>query len=120
MTSIHAGSNLTNEVVTIPMERRHRRAAPSGEQTLTAIDTLIGIWRGHGDVILRLTASTVRADSLVFASASEFNTGFDRRFIGAARVQVLNVAPQDGMVLVWLSVQWSSDLNIAISLVVDP
>jgi hypothetical protein len=62
-------------------------------------------------------------NSAVFASVCELGAapghGFEFPFIGAAYMQVMNVAPRDdGIVSVWIHVNWLSPLHIRLNLLV--
>jgi hypothetical protein len=75
---------------------------------------------GHGviDVVLHPSSATITRTSLVLASATElsFDASGERPFIGAASVEVLNIAPQDnGTALCRVNILWDHDLNVRIT-----
>jgi hypothetical protein len=71
---------------------------------------------GHGEILIHANfgVGNVCHDSGVFASICEVsNPGEpnDIPFIGAAKMTINNIAPRDdGIVDVWVTVNWNSDL----------
>lgn len=75
----------------------------------------------HGQWKLTLNWGAVTRNSRVFVSASEFGGGAQVPFVGGARYTVHNVAPFDGGVVVWINIEWGSDIRVQLSyLVVNP
>jgi hypothetical protein len=75
----------------------------------------------HGQWKLTLNWGAVNHNSRVFVSTSEFGGGQQVPFVGAARYTVHNVAPFDGGVVVWINIEWGSDIRVQLSyLVVNP
>jgi hypothetical protein len=79
--------------------------------------------RGHGNFIQPVNIAGVNRHSAVFATICELSQPpgepLDFPFIGGASMAIMNIAPQDnGTVLLWVSVNWDSDLNIRIQLLV--
>lgn len=78
-------------------------------------------WRGHGSVRLNCQNGRIGSNSRVFVSISEYNTEpTTTRFIGAASMSVMNVAPYNGGVWLWINVNYSSALNVRMDVLVDP
>ena len=78
---------------------------------------------GQGTFKVTFSGMPVNRDSVVLASACEliFVDGIDRPRVGAASIQVMNIAPQDnGNVDFILSIGWESDLPCRVCLVVIP
>ena len=84
--------------------------------------TTFGLFSGNGTVeSLRFSNAAINANSRVFVSASEYRTEpATTRFIGSAPIQVLNVAPFNGGVLLWVVIGWSNPINIRFDILVDP
>ena len=81
-----------------------------------------GVTRGHGTFTFDVSGIGVNRTKGVLATVSEVAQGptgqFDRPFRGSATMRVLNVSPQDnGNVLLWVQVNWNSDLNLRLQLV---
>ncbi len=75
----------------------------------------------HGQWKLTLNWGAITHNSRVFVSTSEFGGGAQVPFVGAARYTVHNVAPFDGGVVVWINIEWGSDIRVQLSyLVVNP
>lgn len=75
----------------------------------------------RGQWKLTLNWGAVTRNSRVFVSTSEFGGGAQVPFVGAARYTVHNVAPFDGGVVVWINIEWGSDIRVQLSyLVVNP
>lgn len=64
-----------------------------------------------GTLVYRLNWNIIKKTSHVFVEASE-------GFIGAATYTVHNVSPEDGYVLVRLTVDWSSPIDVYIDYLV--
>lgn len=78
-------------------------------------------WRGNGSHVLNFTHGGINANSRVFVSLSEFNSdAAQNRFVGAARMQVANVAPYNGGFFAWVDVAWDNALNVRFDVLVDP
>ena len=77
---------------------------------------------GHDRVIATLLDSRIRSTSRIFASASEYRAQrlSSPDFIGGARISVANVSPRDGAVDVWVQIDWESDLEVHVSILIDP
>jgi hypothetical protein len=73
---------------------------------------------GHGKMVLNITRPHIHPLSKVFASVSEWDPSTRQPFVGDARMTIHNVSAQEGSVLVWLEVEWPSDLNFIINLLV--
>lgn len=84
--------------------------------------TTFGLFSGNGTVErLRFTNARINANSRVFVSASEYVTDpATTRFIGSAPIQVLNVAPFNGGVLLWVVIDWGNPINVRFDMLVDP
>jgi hypothetical protein len=85
-------------------------------------------WDGHGHgsnpVAFPFGQSLINRHSRVVCSMCEIaqppGEALDYPFIGAASMQILNVAPDDtGTVHVWVSVNWGSDLNWRVFFFID-
>ena len=76
---------------------------------------------GHGRVIATLLDTRIRSESRVFASASEFRATrlVSPGFIGGARIFVANVTPREGAVDIWVQIDWESDLEVHVSILID-
>jgi hypothetical protein len=90
--------------------------------TRYTVDTI----RGHGIIILSVNVGVGRLNrhSGVFATICELSQPsgepLDYPFIGGAGMSVRNIAPLDtGVVQLWVQVDWGSDLNIRIQLLVS-
>lgn len=125
MSSTHAGSALKQEPIELkpvfgpegkpPANHFEPKAFGTGSFSTTYQ------WRGHGTVRLNLLSPWVGAGSRVVASLAEYNTQWNvDRFIGDAPMSVLNVAPYHGGTWIEVSVNWSTALNVSITLFVDP
>jgi kumamolisin len=83
--------------------------------------TNFALYHGNGQVRLTINDANITADSRVFVAASEYSTDARlNRFIGSAQISVSNVAPTNGAVAIWLTVNWSTALNVRIDYFVDP
>ena len=81
-----------------------------------------GVVRGHGTFTFDIRGIGVDRTKGVLATISEVAVGptgaFDLPFRGSATMDVLNISPQDnGNVLLWVQVNWPSDLNLRLQLV---
>lgn len=78
-------------------------------------------WRGNGGVKLNCGNGSINSNSRVVAAISEYNTDpTQNRFIGSASMQIYNVAPYNGGVVIWLYVNWNNPLNVRVNLLIDP
>jgi kumamolisin len=113
------GSHSPAQVVVLQGEARKSGA---GAPRLSAASyTGFALWHGNGQVLLRINDPSITADSRVLASVSEYATDARvDRFIGGAQMTVSNIAPTNGAVVIWLSVNWSTALNVRIDYFVDP
>jgi hypothetical protein len=82
--------------------------------------------QGNGDFALRINLgqANVSRGSGVFATICELSQPsgepLDFPFIGAARMAVHNIAPQDdGSVLCWVQIEWGAALNYRVQLLVS-
>jgi hypothetical protein len=82
-----------------------------------AATTCSGVWtfRANGEVNVRCFSPLIRASSRVIVSASEYSSVWTNRFIGLAKVEVHNVAPFDGGMLIKVSIDWGAPIDIALS-----
>ncbi len=78
--------------------------------------------RGNGVWTEVIESNQMRSDSVVMASITELavKEGREVPHLGSARMQILNVTPENGRVLVRAHVDWSSPLLLRISLLWDP
>jgi len=81
----------------------------------------IGVVTGHGTFTFNVRGIGVDRTKGVLATISEVAVGpsgaFDQPFRGDATMDVLNISPQDnGDVLLWVQVNFASDLNLRIQL----
>ena len=81
-----------------------------------------GVVRGHGTFTFDVSGVGVNRTKGVLATISEVAVGpsgqFDLPSRGSATMTVLNISPQDnGSVLLWIQVNWSSDLNLRLQLI---
>ena len=117
---IHAGSNLPQEVVNAKPGEPEKK----GEDKLTLSPGSFSTyftWRGFGTVRLNCGHGSIKANSRVFVSVSEYNTDpTQNRFIGDAYMLVYNVSPYNGGVWVRINVGFSSALNVRLDVLVDP
>ncbi len=115
-TGSAVGSNLPAQVVTVPGQRNGAAAHMSGVSY-----TGFATWNGNGQVKLTINDANITADSRVVAAPCEYATDPRlNRFIGSAQMSIGNVAPTNGSVTVWLTVNWGSPLNVRIDYFVDP
>jgi hypothetical protein len=74
----------------------------------------------NGQWVLNLNWGAVNRESRVFVEIGECAAG-GGKFIGAARYTVYNVAPHDGVVSIWINVEWGSPIRVCADyLVVNP
>lgn len=120
------GSNLaeTQENLPMPVERPEAMADaanPSVFGTGSTAFTTYYTWRANGVFRnVRFAAPRVNPDSRVFLNISEYSTDPTRRFIGAARMAVYNIAPGSGEFFAWVEISWNSPLNVRFDVLVDP
>ena len=77
---------------------------------------------------LTLTWPPIHRDSTVLIAASEYRTlGVQGgtpvidRYLGDAEIRISNIAPEEGVVGFYITVDWSSPLNIAVDfMIIDP
>jgi hypothetical protein len=77
----------------------------------------------HGSWRLWLNWSAITANSRVFVAIGEGAPGGPAggKFIGDARYTLMNVAPQNGRVGIWVNIDWGSDIRLYVDyLVVNP
>ncbi|MEG3849944.1 hypothetical protein QT971_21600 [Microcoleus sp. herbarium19] len=67
-----------------------------------------------GQVILPLNWGLITPNSLVFVAIGEGAAGGPAagKFIGNARYTVHNVAPQNGVVKVWVNIEWANPIRL--------
>jgi hypothetical protein len=100
------------------------------EETVTGVTRFLitedgqpfGVVRGHGTFTFDVRGIRVDRTKGVLATISEVGVGpsgaLDRPFRGSATMDVLNISPQDnGNVLLWVQVNWNTDLNLRLQLV---
>jgi hypothetical protein len=77
---------------------------------------------GRGRLIVTFADQRIRSTSRCFASASEHRPTrlVAPNIIGSARIITANVSPRDGEVDVWVDIDWGTDLEVHVSLLVDP
>lgn len=124
---IEAGSNLPEVAIEGPkLMKGSEKVLGNGqdedaELSATSFTTFY-TWRANGvHRNVRFNHPAVKANSRVFLSISEY--GADpktTRFIGAAKMDVLNVAPFNGGFFAWVEISWGSPLNIRFDVLVDP
>ncbi len=78
--------------------------------------------RGHGLITEIIPSTQVDDNSVVMASITELavKNGREVPHLGAAKMNILNVTPENGRVLVRAHVDWASPLLLRISLMWDP
>jgi hypothetical protein len=70
---------------------------------------------------LTLNWGAINCNSRVFVSAHEFGGGDQCAFVGGARYTVHNVAPGNGFVTVWITIEWDSNIRVRLDyLVINP
>lgn len=77
---------------------------------------------GRGRVIVTFKDGRIRSTSRIFASAGELRATrlVAPNVIGSARILTANVSPREGEVDVWVEIDWGTDLEIHVSIIVDP
>jgi hypothetical protein len=90
--------------------------------TVTETGQPNGVITGHGTFTFDVSGIGVNRTKGVLATISEVGVGpsgqFDQPFRGSATMSVLNISPQDnGNVLLWLEVNWPSDVNVRLQLI---
>lgn len=77
---------------------------------------------GRGRVIVTFKDARIRSTSRVVASAGEHRATrlVQPNIIGSARIMAANVSPREGEVDVWVDIDWGTDLEVHVSIVVDP
>lgn len=77
---------------------------------------------GRGRAIVTFADPRIRSTSRVFASAGEHRPQrlVAPNIIGSARIFSANVSPRDGEVDVWVEIDWGTDLEVHVSILVDP
>lgn len=74
----------------------------------------------NGSLKLTLLDGRITARSRIFVSASELGAN-GSRLVGAAKYTVHNVAPRNGAVTIWLTIEWGSPLRTVVDyLVIQP
>jgi hypothetical protein len=95
----------------------------SGVQPLLPAASFSGFcvfrYNGSGRII-NCTSPSIKANSRVFMSISEYSTLPTTRLIGAARMTIHNISPYNGGVKAWTDVEWPFPLNVRIDVLVDP
>jgi hypothetical protein len=83
--------------------------------------SLVALLSGHGLITFTVSSPIILGSSRIVASAAEYSTDWqvDRK-IGAAQINVLNVAPVNGKVQLLVDVNWGSVLPVCVTLFVDP
>lgn len=75
----------------------------------------------RGSWKLTLNWGSISNQSRVFVSICEFGGGSNQGFVGDAKYTVHNVAPFDGGVTIWITIEWSADIRVrADYLIVNP
>ena len=77
---------------------------------------------GRGRLIVTFADPRIRSTSRVFASAGEHRPTrlVAPNIIGSARIITANVSPRDGQAEVWVDIDWGTDLEVHVSILVDP
>jgi hypothetical protein len=77
---------------------------------------------GRGRIIVTFVDPRIRSTSRVFASAGEHRAQrlVAPNIIGSARIYTANVSPRDGEVDVWVEIDWGTELDVHVSILVDP
>ncbi|MEG4942610.1 hypothetical protein [Microcoleus sp. F4-D5] len=65
----------------------------------------------NGQHILHLNWGIITRDSLVFVAIGEGAAG-GGKFIGNARYTLHNVAPNNGVVSIWVNIEWGSPIRL--------
>jgi hypothetical protein len=124
---IEAGSNLPEVAIEAPKHiKGSEKVVGNGHEAheeLSSVSfTTFYTWRANGvHRNVRFSHPAVKANSRVFLSISEYgNDPKTTRFIGSAKMDVLNVAPFNGGFFAWVEINWGSPLNIRFDVLVDP
>ena len=125
---VETGSLLKETVSELPkhVKGSEKPLVDSGKTGIEAFAasafTTYWTWHGNGTVqALRFSHPAINANSRVIVSISEYGTSANTtRFIGAARMNVYNVAPFNGGFLAWVEVSWSAALNVRFDVFVEP
>ncbi|HEX6430486.1 MAG TPA: hypothetical protein VF008_22495 [Niastella sp.] len=123
---IEAGSNMPEVSIEAPKHMKgSEKVLGNGkedEELSASSFTTFYTWRANGvHRNVRFNHPAVNANSRVFLSISEY--GADprtTRFIGAAKMEVLNVAPFNGGFFAWVEISWGAPLNVRFDVLVDP
>lgn len=77
---------------------------------------------GRGRVIVTFKDQRIRSTSRIVASAGELRATrlVAPNIIGSARIMAANVSPREGEVDVWVDIDWGTDLEVHVSIMVDP
>jgi hypothetical protein len=74
----------------------------------------------NGQWILNLSWGAITTESKVFVAIGEGAAG-SGKFIGGARYTLHNVAPQNGVVSIWVNIEWSYPIRLYVDyFVVNP
>ena len=121
------GSNLAEVAIEAPKHVKGSdkvlgKASDEDEELAASSFTTFFTWRANGvHRNVRFNHPSVNANSRVFLSISEFGADArTTRFIGSAKMDVLNVAPFNGGFFAWVEISWGSPLNIRFDVLVDP
>jgi hypothetical protein len=124
---IEAGSNLPEEAFEAPKHVKGSEKVLGNAQEVNAdlsatSFTTYYMWRANGVFRnVRFNHPAVNSNSRVFVSISEYSTDAKTtRFIGAARMDVYNVAPFNGGFFAWVEISWNSPLNVRFDVLIDP
>jgi hypothetical protein len=95
--------------------------APGAQQLIGTGFTYRHDWGDlRGQLILNLSWGAITRNSRVFVAIGECDPG-GGKFIGGARYTLYNVAPNDGVVSIWINVEWGSPIRVCVDyLVVNP
>lgn len=77
---------------------------------------------GRGRLIVTFKDARIRSTSRIAASAGELRATrlVAPNIIGSARIFTANVSPRDGEADVWVEIDWGNDLEVHVSILVDP
>jgi hypothetical protein len=77
---------------------------------------------GRGRLIVTFKDGRIRSSSRIVASAGELRATrlVAPNIIGSARILTANVCPREGEVDVWVEIDWGTDLEIHVTIMVDP
>ena len=84
--------------------------------------TLTQTVTAHDRVIVTFLDGRIRDTSRAFASAHEFKGQrlSAPNLIGGARIWTANISPREGAADVWIQIDWPTDIEVRVSLLVDP